>query len=353
MLTARQLFILQKIIEIYTLTGEPVGSKVLAQDEQLSVSSATIRNEMSHLEDLGLIEKMHSSSGRIPSIEGFRFYVANLMHPKAPSLSEKQQITQFIQTSTHSLNDLFDQTASLLSSLTNYTVIILGPQSQDNILTDLKLLAVSNEQFLLIMEFDEVDLKSHLFRWPSSVSKKDLQVVTNVLRKLLLGRPLREIYNKLQHEVPLVLDKIFSKQYENKLFAVIKYLLNKQEDDQIYISGKGNILDFMEEIDAAKVKDIYGLLENESGLKSLLLPFDRQQEVNIQIGAELSSRLYDDLSMMTTSYNLEENRTGLIAILGPTRMSYDLTLGMMNYLKDELKAKLMNDYFNEDDRYKT
>lgn len=343
MFTERQLFILQKIIELYTLTGEPVGSKSLVELSDIPVSSATVRNEMSKLEELGLLEKTHSSSGRIPSIKGYRFYVGHLLQPKKPAVSAQDKISELISSANYPLNDLFDQTATLLSGLTNYTTIIIGPQSQDNLLTDLQLLAVSSRQMLLVMEFDHLDLKSHLFKWSRPISSDGLHQANQMLRHQLIGQPLQVVAKKLKHEIPEILQRIFSDHYERKLRLMIEQLLRQQNNDRVYVSGKGNLLDFIEVMDIQKVKDLYELLDDEDELKSLLLPFD--EEVNIQIGTD---QVYDGLSMMTTSYHLEDERTGLIAILGPIRMSYDLNLGIMEFLKKELTKKLADDYFKED-----
>lgn len=345
MLTQRQLLILYKIIDRFTENGEPVSSKTLVEDGTVNASSATIRNEMSVLEELGYIEKVHSSSGRVPSVEGYRFYVDNLLRPKSVAEKERIQVKQLMNSHINQLSDVFYKSAELLSDLTNYTAIVLGPQSKLSRLTSFKLIPLNKKQMMLVLQLDNYEVQSMLFRIPEGLKMEHIEQVTNFMNKNLVGESLVTVYLALKNDLPKMFEKYlalnwdFPKMFETTLF--------KSKDEQLFVSGKMNLLDFTENMNIHQVKDLYNLLDDEGNLFSLFKSlYDGEQSIDIRIGKELSNQLFEPFSLITVPYSDENFGGGFIAVLGPTNMTYDSTLGMIQLLRDEILEKLEDFYLD-------
>lgn len=345
MLTQRQLLILYKIIDHFTENGEPVSSKTLVEDGSVDASSATIRNEMSVLEDLGFIQKVHSSSGRIPSVQGYRFYVDNLMRPKSVQRKQRLQIKQVMNSHLYQLSDVFYKSAELLSNLTNYTAIVLGPQSKLSRLTGFKIVPLNNKQMMLVLQLDSYDVQSMIFKTPNGLEPVHLKQVTNFINNNLVGESLATVYYALQNDLPKMFEKYLALNWDiTKMFETTLF---RPKEDQMYVSGKMNLLDFTENMNVHQVKNLYKLLDNEGNLFSLFQSiYDEQQNIDIRIGNELKNQLFEPFSLITLPYTDEYFGGGFIAVLGPTNMTYDSTVGMIQLLREEILNKLEDFYLD-------
>ncbi len=343
MLTQRQLLILNNIIEIFTKDGEPISSQSIVKNGDIQASSATIRNEMGVLEKLNLIEKVHSSSGRIPTVKGYRFYVDNLMKPKEMTKNKRTEIKDFMDKHIFEKKDLFYQSAELISELTNYTAIVLGPQSKLNYLTGFRILPLNNQQMMILLELDHYEIQSMNFRIPTGLKAEHIKQVTNFMNQNLVGESLATVYAALKNDLPQMFEKYRSMNWN--VSDMLERSLQNHKNDQMFVSGKPNILDFTEHMQVGQVKDLYRLLDNEVTLLSLFNSiYEEEQTFDIQIGDEFEDQLLESFSLVTVPYQDQYFGGGFIAVLGPTNMTYDSTLGVIQVLKEELLDKLEDFY---------
>lgn len=340
MLSERQLVILETIIRLYTNDGQPVGSKTLTEAPGIEASSATIRNEMSYLEEVGLIQKTHSSSGRIPSLRGYRFYVDNLLRPKKVAQDKLALINQALGQHVRQMDDIMHQSAQLLSELTSYTAIVLGPQAKQTRLTGFRLVSLNDNQVMAIIQTDTGAIENMVFRVPGGIEESDLEKVTGIFNEHLIGHSLLEVYRKLQNDIPMLIQKYASSAHQ--VLSSIENVLMKSQEDRYHISGKTNLLDFTENMETQQVKSLYNILENSGDLSTLIQQMN--QDIDIKIGQEMNHDLFNQFSLVTASYHVKGHGNGLIAVLGPTSMSYDKTLGVIEVFRNELAETLLRFY---------
>jgi len=345
MLTQRQLLILYKIIEHFTEDDQPVSSKTLVDEGFVAASSATIRNEMSVLEELDYIQKVHSSSGRVPSVKGYRFYVDHLLRPKNVRENEKMRIRDTMDSHIFQMSDVFYQSAQLLSELTNYTAIVLGPQSNLNTLTGFKIVPLNSKQMMLVLQLDNYEVQNMLFKIPYGLKPEHVKQVTDFINKNLVGESLTTVYYALRNDLPKMFEKYLAMNWN--VTEMLEKTLRRSNQEQMFVSGKMNLLDFMEDMELRQVKDLYNLLDNEGTLITLFNSlYDEEETIDIRIGNELEHRLFEPFSLITVPYSDDHFGGGFIAVLGPTNMTYDSTLGAIQLLREELLDKLEDFYLD-------
>ena len=338
-LSERQLNILHMLVKIYTETGVPVSSKTL-MNHGINASSATIRNDLAKLEDFELIQKMHSSSGRVPSIKGYRFYVDHLMTPVEMTNHEVIKIRQMLNQRYNATNEIIEQSAKILSDLTSYTAFSLGPEVKERKLTGFRIVPLNRNQLIAIIVTDQGYVESQVFSIPNDISSEDIEKMIRIINDRLVGENLLTVYHKLRTEIPLVLQKYFSN--SSNVLYLFEEVFNQAFDDQIYISGGMNLLNSEVLTDVAEFKSIYSLISDSDKLTEILLP--DTTGIDIKIGDEIENELLLNMSLITASYEVPEHGKGVIALLGPTSMSYSKLLGLVNVFKDELSGHLDSYY---------
>lgn len=337
MLTERQLNILRLIIQSYTTTGIPVGSKRL-MEEGIKASSATIRNDMGVLEEQGLIMKTHSSSGRVPSIEGYRFYVDHLLTPSSIGTDDVQLIRQAFNREFREINDIVEQSAEILSQLTSYTAFLLGPEMKERRLTGFRIVPLNDRQIVAIIVTDKGNVESQVFNLPQSVSSEDLEVMIRIINDKLVGQPLLTVYHRLRTEIPMILHKYF--QTPGGMMQLFDAVLDTAFEDKIFVSGKMNLLDFSGIQNLNNFKSMYSFIGDDSELTQLIAHAVPENEIDIRIGNELGNELLDNMSMITATYQVTGHGKGTIALLGPTNMPYSRMLGLVDVFRRELSDRL-------------
>ncbi len=330
MLTSRQEKILDLIVRDYVKNVSPVGSKLIC--DKLGCSSATVRNEMAVLEDLGLIEKTHISSGRIPSEDGYRYYVDNLMKPKEINGDDLLKLQLIVNNNKLDIDDYLRKSLEIIASITDYTSVVLGSSSNDNKLNKVEVVPLGGNNILAIVVTDKgyVEHKNIVI---DDVSIKDVEKTVELINKLLKGTPIDEVNKKLEFEIKPIINQ-YVKQHEaiyNAFYNVFSDFTTKSD---VSFVGKNNILNQPEFSTVEKIKNIVHKLDDVSILNEIEETDDN--DINIYIGKE--SRLDDDVTIIKTKYNYG-GESGTIAIIGPKRMEYERVVNMLEFIKDNMEDK--------------
>ncbi len=333
MLDDRKKELLKEIVENYVKTIKPVGSKSLCK--KLKCSSATIRNEMAILESMGYIEKNHISSGRIPSEKGYKYYVDNLMKPKDLTGEDMLKLQTIVNNNSLQVSDAVHKCMEIISNITNYTSIVLGKSSFDNLLQQINIVPLGSNKVVAIVTTNQGVVENKQFILPDDTNIAELIKTSEIINKMLVGTPINEVSEKLEFEIK----PIIAKQIQNYQ-AVYNIFYNAFSDfidnnTNIHVSGRVNLLKEPEYENSEAVKRIADKLEDES-FANMLKDIDDNGEIKIYIGKE--SKFDDDTTVIRKNYNIN-GVEGTIAIIGPKRMEYERVVSMLNYMIDELEGK--------------
>ncbi|WP_048600341.1 heat-inducible transcriptional repressor HrcA [Rubeoparvulum massiliense] len=340
MLTERQQLILQAIVADYIMHGEPVGSRTISKHKHVGYSSATIRNEMADLEELGYLEQPYTSAGRIPSHQGYRFYVDNLMRPHNLDKTEIFKIRNFFTDKMVHVEEMVQRTATILSSMTNYTSIVLGPEVTQTYLKQIQFVPLSENMAVAILILTNGHVENRLVRIPSNISGSDMERLVRILNDKLTNLPISEVQERLHAEVAIELQR--NLQAYQQVLQMLDEMFVQDWKDQIFLGGMTNILMQPEFQDVHKVKALLDLLEQRELMVSLLYP--KKKGISVRIGTENSIEEMANCSMITATYNIGGRTVGTIGILGPTRMEYERVIGILDFMSDNL-SYLLDAYY--------
>jgi heat-inducible transcriptional repressor len=306
----------------------------------IDASSATIRNELSFLEKLGFIQKTHSSSGRVPSMKGYRYYIDHLVKPQEVAKDKLQIINEVLGNHVRQMDDIMNQSAKLLSDLTSYTAIVLGPKAESSRLTGFRLVALNDNLIMAIVQTDGGLIENKVFRLPKPIDESDLVKVANIFNQHLVGLPLMEVARKLEQDIPFLIRKYASNAMD--MYLSLESAFNASAEDRYHVSGKMNLLDFTEDMDKQQLKSLYSLLDNKGNLNVLIDPI--HEDFVVKIGDEFDNELFTNFSLVTAAYQVSGHGRGILAVLGPTSMSYDETFGVLDVFRKQLTHTLLNYY---------
>ncbi len=337
MLTDRQLLILQVIIDDFVRTAQPVGSRSIAKKEDVSYSPATIRNEMADLEDMGFLEKTHSSSGRVPSEKGYRFYVDHLMSPFQLTNPEIDHIRMLFKEKIYELEKVVQQSAHILSELTNYTSIVLGPQMYETKVKQIQIIPLTSETAVAIIVTDTGHVENRTFTMPAGINSSDIEKLVNILNERLKNIPLADLHDKIYKEVAGYLRK-YVHNYEN-IMGILSDTFSVQQVEKLYFGGKTNMLSQPEFNDVEKVRRLMAMIEQEDLLYHMLRT-DSKKGIHVKIGHENEHQSMQDCSLITATYSNGSVDLGTIAILGPTRMEYSKVIKLLDVFSRDLTKRL-------------
>lgn len=345
MLTARQLLILKCIVEEFVETAEPVGSKTLMAKYQLPYSSATIRNEMSFLEEHGFLEKTHTSSGRIPSTEGYRFYVNTLMQPSVDD-EVKNQVATILGDRHRSLNEIIKESCQMLSELTHLTTVALGPNSGYERLQNITLVPLTEHSVTAIIVTDKGHVENRNFNVKNNAYLEDLTSCVNVMNELLDGTPINQVAFRLERDVKPILSARI-KEHE-VLFNAFLEAFMKFANSHVYFSGKENLLYQPEYNDVNKLRRLVTAFENSQSWKSLE-PIALEEGVSVRIGSDSPIGDLNDVSVISASFKTGNESKGSISVIGPTRMPYEKVVSLVEYISQSLEEVLLSEEDEDDE----
>ena len=330
MLTSRQNEGLKIIVEEYISTAKAVGSNSIC--EKLNCSSATVRNEMASLEEIGFLEKTHVSSGRVPSEKGYRYYVDNIMKPKELTGEDMLKLQTIFHNKSLVLSDAIEKSMEIISDLTNYTSIVLGESSDDNLIAKIEVVPASENKLvaLLITDRGHVEHKNVLIQ--GNISMIEVKKTVDIINKLVVGTPISQVSEILEYRIKPVIEKHI-KQHEILYSAFYEAFRDFSESNEVKITGTSKFLNQPEFDDTKKIREILAKFD-DSNLINQIKADDK--EVKIYIGSE--SHFDDDIGIIKSTYEID-GKKGTIAIVGPKRMEYGRVLSLLNYINENIGGR--------------
>lgn len=333
--------VLHAIIQDYILTAEPVGSRTISRKYDVGVSSATIRNEMADLEEMGFIEQPYTSAGRIPSDKGYRYYVDFLMERLILSQEQENFIRKFYSHKMAELEEVIRASGELISQLTGYAAITLGPNFGSSVIKLIEVTSVDENRALLFVVTDTGLVEHRLLDVPGHISPRELAVVSKVLGERLRGLTLNDVGKKVFDEISLELR--VKRPFLVDIFGFIEEILQSEEGNRVYLEGALNILKHPEFKNIEKVQSLLGLL-NEKKIVKELVNQPVPEGLTVKIGGENSYSGIHDCSLITATYSVDNQIIGTIGVLGPTRMEYSKAFGLVEYITDVLSEVIAKYY---------
>ena len=332
MLDERKQRILQAIINDYISSAEPVGSRTIARKYDLGVSPATIRNEMADLEMLGYLEQLHTSSGRIPSSKGYRFYVDDLLPPQPMSDKEKALIDKWYKAKVKRVEEVFQETAKIISRVTKNISLVLAPQLSQAAFRCLQFLPLDEHRAIAVIMTDAGFVENKIVPIPDGADFADFQRMSVVINSCLSGQTLESIH---PDSLRRIRDEIMDESLYEAALEIIHRSLDSEKKERLYLGGTTQMLSQPEFRDVEKVKDILLMLEEEQLLKDILHAH-LGQGLAVTIGRENKYSGIQDCSIITATYHLDGELLGTIAVLGPTRMEYGKAMSLLKYMNHNL-----------------
>ncbi|GBF73746.1 heat-inducible transcriptional repressor HrcA [Paenibacillus sp. 598K] len=339
-MTERQRMILNAIVDDYIRSAEPVGSRSISKRGDVAFSPATIRNEMADLEDLGFLEQPHTSAGRVPSTKGYRYYVDHLVKIGEVNEQELERIRVFLADKMNLMEQVIQHAAMILSNLTNYTSIVLGPEIFTNSLKHFQLIPLNEDTAVAIVVTNTGHVENRTISIPKGMDMSEMEKVVRILNVKLAGVPLTHLRSRLFSEVGAELGRYVT--HCEQLLHVLDEALARDEDQRVYVSGTTNMLTQPEFKDVDKVKSLLDLFDETPTLMKLVSSLP--DGIQVKIGTENGHQAISNCSLITASYSLDGHSLGTIGILGPTRMEYGKVISLLDALSKDMVSTLSRWY---------
>ena len=326
MISNRQEKLLKLIVEEYIKNVRPVGSKALCK--AMNCSSATIRAEMSNLEDLGLLEKTHISSGRIPSEKGYRYYVDNIMKPAELNGEDMLKLQTIVDNKSLQINDVILKSMEIISELTHYTTIVLGKQSSENLVQKVEVVPIDQNNIVAIVVTDKGYVEHKNIYISEVIDSKELKQTVDLINKIIVGTSIDAVSEVLEYQVKPIIGR-YVKQHE-ALYNAFYSAFSDFANERVSVNGTKNILMQPEFNDADKIREIISKFEDRDIVNSIK---EENDGVKIYIGSE--NNFDDDVTVIKTKYTIN-GEEGTIALVGPKRMEYNRVITLLNYIIDNI-----------------
>jgi heat-inducible transcriptional repressor len=333
LLDNRKKQVLQAIIEEYINTAEPVSSNSILKKYELDCSSATIRNDMAELEKIGFLEKPHTSSGRVPSAKGYRFYVDELLKDDNISLEEIKYISDKLETKVNEIEDLTKITANTISEVTHYTTVSIGPKTNTQIIEEIKFVLLGTRMMMAVILTDTGLVKETIIKFDEDVTQKQVETMNYMFNNKLKGQPIEKIDRPLEDY--LYDEMTYSVNVIKPVIEQIKKVL--EEDDKIYLEGANKAFELPEFNSLEVAKNFVNVLDTKE-LMSDMLNSGFAQDINVYIGEENDKEELKDFSIVTFKHKVGNKDLGTIGIIGPKRMDYSKVISVMKYISKKLNG---------------
>lgn len=326
MLDDRKKRILQAIVDEYVNTAEPVSSGSITKKQGLDYSSATIRNEMSELEKGGYLEKTHTSSGRIPSVKGYKLYVEELLKDDNISIEEIKYIKEKLQIKVNKIEELTKIATNTLSEVTHYTTVAIGPKVNKQIIEELKFVLLGGRMLMAVILTNTGLIKETIINFEEDIYEDQVEAINLLFNSKLRGKPLEQINVPLDEYIMTEM-----KSSVNMIKTIIEQLnMVINQETQLYLEGTNKSFDLPELRKAETARNFMNILENKAEVVDLL-DNELSKDINVYFGEEFDDENLKDFSIVTLKS--DDSDIGTIGIIGPKRMDYSKVISVMRYIK--------------------
>ena len=340
-LSERSRLILQAIIEDYTTTGEPVGSRTLSRRTGINLSPASVRNVMADLEDLGYLYSPHTSAGRIPTDKGYRFYVASLLRVQQLSHEVRDHLRRECQVPELDTEGLLREAGRILSATSNYTGLVMVPRFTSAVFRRIEFVRLAEQRVLVVFITQTGIVQHKLVEVGVPLTQGELDEVTNYLNQEFSGLSIQEIKSRIADEMAQEQALLDSLQYRALLLS--SYVLQHDLGGQVFVEGASNILEQPEFADLSTMKRLLRTFDQKSLLVELLDKAQQVEGVQILIGSADNHSEIEGCSLVTSCYSSRRGTTGILGVIGPTRMPYAMVIPLVDYA-----ASLVSDILNSE-----
>ena len=333
-LSQRKRIILQAIVEDYIATAEPVGSRNIAKNHDLGLSAATIRNEMADLEDLGYLEKPHTSAGRIPSEMGYRFYVDSLMQRYSLTVDEITGLQKTMDRKFDQLEGVISEISDIISRVTKYPAVVAFPQENKSRVRSVRLVLIEERLALVVVVTDAGVVKNRRIHFSADIDYSAIDAVSNFISKQLAGLSAADI---TPARMMLMYEAMGD--YGDLLKVVVSFVLECLQEDyaRVYIGGASNILNNPEFEDIERAREFFSFMDSRENVRKMLyLMGNEGNDISIRIGSESGMDEMKDTSIVVANYSVGNKLRGKIGIIGPTRMDYARVVSSLEMINDRL-----------------
>lgn len=339
--------ILAAIIDDYIKTAEPVGSRTISKNHGLNISSATIRNEMADLEEMGYLDKPHTSAGRMPSSKGYRFYVNSLMRNYELTVDEMQRLKRMMENKIREIDELIAQTTDIVSDFTNYAVIAVAPMSDSAVIKTVRLLPIGRGQVVIALISSSGMVKNTGITVPEGVSEEYIYALSQKLSDRLEGKTPFELTKAELEEL-----EAYGMQCPGLIDSVLEFLCRAFETNRkksVYRGGMVNIFNHPEYKDLDRAREFISFIDSRDNINDILSEFNEGDgKIKITIGDENKNEHLKDCSVVVSNYDVGGKLKGSIGIIGPKRMDYAKVISSLNAVTDKLNLILYKMFFDEE-----
>ncbi len=334
LLDNRKKKVLQAIVEQYVNTAEPVSSNALTKNHGLDCSSATIRNEMAELEKSGYLDKTHTSSGRVPSEKGYRYYVDELLNENDISIEEVKYISDKLETKVNEIEDLTKITANTISEVTHYTTVSIGPKAINQIIEEIKFVLIGSRMMMAVILTDTGMIKETIIKFDEDINQKQVETMNYMFNNKLKGQPVDTIDRPLEEY--LYDEMTYSVNVIKPVIEQLKKVI--AEDDKIHLEGTNKAFELPEFNSLEVAKNFVNVLDTKE-LVADMLNTGFADDIKVYIGEESEKEQLKDFSIVTFKHKVNGKDLGTIGIIGPKRMDYSKVISVMKYINKKLNGK--------------
>ena len=336
-LNERKLGILKAVVDDYIMYGLPIGSRTISKKHGIELSSATIRNEMSDLEELGFLEQPHTSAGRIPSQKAFRFYVDRLMRVAKLSPEEAEKIKSYFAEKMAEVNDVIEKTARVLSDTTHHISMVLRPQLKKSVIKRIQLVKLTEKKAILLLVTDSGLMSDTVIAVPEGITISHIEMLSNLLTDKLMGKTLDEAEADLRDCIRQ--NVCVDNEFITDIMKAIDTSVEPQGEKGIVLGGTQNIIGYQEYMSVEKARNFLSVLETKDMLYDLMKKAT-SFEFSVTIGQENELQELYDMSVVTATYKVGGKTLGSFGVIGPTRMDYSRVVSILGHVGNSLSEIL-------------
>ena len=329
--------ILQAVIDEYVNSAEPVSSATLVEKYNLNYSSATVRNELAELEKNGYLDKTHTSSGRVPSEKGYRFYVDELIKDDNISIEEMKYIQSKLDSKINEIEDLAKITTSTLSEITHYTTVAIGPKAEKQLIEEIKFVLLGTRMLMVVIVTDSGLVKETIIKYDEDITASQVETLNNLFNTKLKGKPLSKIDKPMEEYI--LAEITYSIDVIKPIIEQINRIV--EEADKIYLEGTKKAFDLPEFKSLELAKNFVNVLD-EKDLMLEILDSGVAKDINVYIGDENDKEELKDFSVVTFKHKVGDKDLGTIGIIGPKRMDYSKVISVMKYISKKIDENKNN-----------